>query len=121
MITDVVLYLVAFAIFVIMQSFAINGIYELFRGGCVNDMIDGRKCSGNLFYMIAPEFFEKNKSKKWSNPFFSCVKCMASFYSFITFMPVVVYLFGFHFIELFAWAFDAFILVALNYFIYKKL
>jgi hypothetical protein len=121
MIQEVVLYLIGFAIFVVLQAFAINGIFELFRGACVNDMNEGRKCSGNLFYMIAPSFFEKHKNSKWSNPFYSCVKCMASFWSLVTFMPMVIYLFGFHLVEIFIWAFDAFILVALNYFIYKKL
>jgi len=121
MIQEVVLYLVAFMIFVVLQSLAINGIYELFRGGCIeNDMKKGRVCSGNLFYMISPEFFERNKNKTWASPFFGCVKCMASFYSLITFFPTVIYLFGFHWEEIFIWAFDAFILVFLNYFFYKK-
>lgn len=121
MINEVILYLVGFAIFCVLQAFAINGIFELFRGGCVNDIKNGRKCSGNFFYMFAPEFFERNKNKRWSNPFFSCVKCMASIWSLITFMPLVIYLFGFHLIQIPIWAFDAFILVSLNYLIYKKL
>lgn len=122
MIQEVILYVVAFAIFCVLQAFAINGIFELFRGKCIeNDIQKGRVCSGNLFYMIAPEFFEKNKHKKWSNPVFSCVKCMASVWSLITFMPTVIFIFGFHWIEILVWAFNAFILVSLNYLIYKKL
>lgn len=121
MMQNVVLYLISFSIFVVLQSFAINGIFELCRGGCTNDIIKGKVCSGNLFYMISPSFFERNKNKKWAAPLFGCVRCMASTGSLITFFPTVIYLFGFHWEEIFIWAFDAFILVSLNFYVYKKL
>lgn len=114
-------HIIDFAIFVVLQSLAINGIYELFRGACVNDIDKGKVCGGNLFYMIAPNFFEKNKNKEWSKPLYTCIKCMASFWGAVTFFPVAIYLFGFHWEQIFIWMFDAFILVALNYFIYKQL
>lgn len=117
----IVLYLISFSIFVVLQALAINGVFELCRGGCVNDLKEGRKCSGNLFYMIAPEFFEKNKNKSWAAPLFGCVRCMSSFWSLITFFPTVIYFYGFHWEEIFIWAFDAFILVSLNFYVYKKL
>lgn len=114
-------YLIGFLIFVLLQAVAINGVYELFRGGCVNDIKEGRKCSGNLFYMIAPDFFERNKNKKWGNPLWSCVKCMASVWSAITFFPLVIFIFDFHLVEIFIWVFDSFVLVTLNYWVYKRL
>jgi len=117
---EIVLYLVSFLIFVVLQAMAINGIFELFRGSKINDLIKGEIYKGNLFYMISPKFFEKNKDKFWASNLFGCVKCMSSTYSLITFFPLVIYLFGFHWEEIFIWAFDAFILVFLNYFFYKK-
>jgi hypothetical protein len=118
---EILQYIIGFAIFMIMQAFFINGVFELCRGKCVNDIKDGKKCSGNLFYMINPEFFERGKGKEWGNPLFSCVRCMASVWSLITFFPTVIYLFGFHLVEIPVWVFDAIGLVSLNYLVYKKL
>lgn len=118
---DIFLYLICDLLFVLMQSFAINGVYELFRGKKMNDITKGIYYSGNLFYMVAPKFFEENKDKKWAAPLYGCVKCMSSVWSAIFFFPAVIYLFGFHYCEIFVWAFNAFILVVLNYAIYKRL
>lgn len=121
MMRDICIYVLSDLIFVIMQSFAINGVYELFRGKKMNDINKGIYYAGNLFYMIAPNFLEKNKEKKWAQPIYGCVRCMASAWSAIFFFPFVIYLFGFYWIEIPIWAFNAFVLVSLNYAIYKRL
>ena len=118
--TEIVLGLCGFLIFIVLRSLAINGVHELFKGGCIEEYQKGRKCSGNLFYMIAPDFFEKNKNKRWSNPLWSCVKCMGSVWGAITYFPIVIYFFGFEWIEIPIWIFDSFALVYLNYFFYKR-
>lgn len=121
MIEEVVLYCISFLIFVVSQSLAINGIYECFRGGCVNDIVKGKVCSGNIFYQLSPDFFEKHKNKIWAKPLFGCLRCMSSVYGALTFWPIVIMVFGFYPIEIIVFVFDVFILVYLNMFFYKRL
>lgn len=121
MIEQYILYLIWFCLFVILQGLAINGVYESFRGGCVNDIKKGEICSGNILYMVAPKFFERNKNKYWSKPFFSCVRCMSSVWGAITFFPAIIYLFNFQWVEIPLFIADVFILVSVNWYIYKKL
>lgn len=103
------------------QSLFINGVYELFNGKCITDIQKGKICDGNLFYKISPSFFENNRGKWWTYPIWSCVKCMSSIYSILTFFPVSIYLYGFRWEEIFIWIVDAVSLITLNYYVYKKL
>lgn len=119
-VTDI-LYLVGFFLFVILQSLAINGVYEAFNGRCWDEMDKGRMCSGNIFFKLAPEFLHRNKSKNWALPIYGCVKCMSSVVGGTIYWSVVLSLFGFHWIEVLVWVWDVFILVSLNYYIHKKL
>ena len=119
--SEVLIDLICFCIFVFLQALFINGIYECFQGGCVQDMNTGKKCDGMIFYKINPSFFEKNKGKWWSYFIFYCVKCMSSFWGALTFWPVVIYFFGFHYEEIFVYLFDIGVLITLNWIIYKKL
>jgi hypothetical protein len=108
-------------IFVLLQALMINGIYYCFQGGCTNDLMKGTICSGNIFYKIAPKFFERNKNKTWSTPLLGCVKCMASTYGTLSFWFFVLYVYGFAPIEIGAWIMDVFVLVSVNWIIYKML
>lgn len=99
--------LVEFVIFFVLQSIAINGVYESFQ-------------PGQIFYLIAPGFIERNKNKKWSKPFFSCVRCMASVWGGIFFWGTIIPIFGFHPFEIWVFIFDVFLLVYLNPWFYKK-
>jgi hypothetical protein len=120
--TNILLYLISFSVFVVLQSLAINGIYESFRGSAIKDDVSGKvSYQGMVFYMIAPKFFEKYKYKYWSKNIFSCIKCMSSTYGALTYFPFVVYVFGFRWIEVPVFLFDVFVLVTLNWMIYKKL
>lgn len=116
-----ILYLVGFCLFVVLQSLFINGINYSFSGGCVNEINKGKICKGNIFYMISPSFFEKCRGKWWTLPIWGCIRCQSSFWGAITFWPVVVYLFGFHWVQVGVFLFDVPILCSLNYYIYKKL
>lgn len=53
-------------------------------------------------------------------PLIQCIKCMASFWGGLTFWPVVLYLFGFHFLEIPIFFADMFSLVYINWIFYKK-
>jgi hypothetical protein len=100
--------LVEFCLFLILQSFFINGVHFCFQ-------------KDNIFYRINPIFFENNKKKWWAYPIFSCIRCMSSVYGTITFWPVVVYVFGFNIAEIFVFFIDIGCLITLNFMIYKKL
>lgn len=121
MIEQVVLYVIGFIIFCVLQSLSIHGIYYAFSGGCL-DQLDGSKfCNGSIFYKISPSFFEKNRGKCWTMPLWGCYKCMASFWGFVTFWGTVLPLFGFYLFEIWVFIFNVFILVSINSWIYKKI
>lgn len=117
----VICWLICFLAFGIIQGLIINGIHYCFQGGCINEINKGKVCAGNIFYMLAPGFFENNKSKWWSKPLWSCVKCMSSIWSIPTYWPVVLWTFGFEWWQIGIWVADIFMICSLNYYIYKKL
>lgn len=112
--------LIEFLLFMIVQALFINGVHECFSGRCWNDIKDGFKCEGQIFYKINPKWFEKVKGKTWVQPLWGCVRCMSSAWSIITFWPVVIYLYGWHWEEIFVWIVDMGCLIWLNFFLYKK-
>ena len=118
---DFLCWILAFTAFCIVQSFVINGVHYCFQGGCISEMNKGKICKGNVFYKINPNFFEKNKGKWWTMPLWSCVRCMSSVHSIWTYWPVVLLLFGFEYWQLYVWVIDVFVLVSLNYMVYKRL
>lgn len=121
MIINVLVYLICFSIFVVLQSLTINGIHECFNGKKFVDGLSKKvEYTGEVLYMLAPEFFEKYKYRAWAKPLYRCVKCMSSVWGAVTFWPLVIFLFGFHFIELLVFVFDVFILVYLNFFFFKR-
>lgn len=101
-------YIIAFSIFVVLQSLAINGWHECFA-------------EGNVFNKLFGSFLLKHKGKWWTMPLWGCVKCEASVMGSITFWFTVLPLFGFNFYELWGWFIDMFILVGLNWYFYKKI
>lgn len=108
MISELVLYLVGFILFLPVQSLAINGWHECFR-------------NGNIFEKIFGAFLEKHKGKWWTMPIWGCVKCESSVIGSITFWFTVIPIFGFHSYEIWIWVVDIFCLVNLNYWFYKTL
>lgn len=123
MIGEVLLYLVSFLVFSVLQAMMINGVHESFTGEKLAPDIKGETpvpYQGMIFYMMAPKFFERNKNKYWAKPLWVCVKCMASVWGAVTYWPVVIWLFGFRWIEIFVFCGDVFILVYLNFLFYKR-
>ena len=117
---DILCLMICFLVFAVLQALFINGVHELFKGGCVNDLIKGKICNGNLGYKLGQPFFEKHKSKTWAMPLWGCVKCQSSVWGAFTFWPVVLVLFGYDWKEIPVSVFDMIILIPLNYYIYKK-
>lgn len=98
--------LVSFIVFVLIQAVAINGVYESFQ-------------SGQIFHKIAPKFIDDNRKKWWTKPLYSCVKCMSSVVGGLLFWGTIVPVFGFYFFEIWIWFIDVFVLVVVNFQIYK--
>ena len=92
----------------IIQSVFINGVYMCFEEGMILFPLKVR-----LKKVIKNEWYHK--------PLFSCVRCMASVYSFITYWPFVLYNFGFSLVELPVYVLNIGVLVYVNFFFYKKI
>jgi len=103
---NVLIYIVCFLIFIVLQGLFINGVRDLFNEGMV-------------LYKLRL-FIDSHVNEFWRKPLYSCVKCMASFWGAITFFPFAIYLFGFRWEEILVYGFDAIILVYVNYFFYKN-
>jgi len=98
--------LASFVIFIILQGLFINGVYESFQEGMVLSPVK------KFLSLFISEFFQL--------PLFGCIRCMASWWGTVTFMPTVIYLYGFHWVEIPIQVFDIFVLCFVNFFIYKK-
>jgi len=92
-------------IFVLLQGLAINGFYASMDDGMIFNWY-------RVWLKKMPDWIGK--------PFGLCVRCMASTGSIVTFWPYVLHRYGWHPAEVGAWAMDAFILVTINFYIYKK-
>lgn len=58
---------------------------------------------------------------KWlRKPIIQCVKCMASFWGALTFWPIVLFLFGFNYLEIPVFFADMFSLTYISWILYKK-
>jgi hypothetical protein len=99
--------LINFILFVFIQSIFINGVNQTFK----EDMI---------FYKLGKWLDGVIKYDWIKLPLWKCVRCMSSFYGIITFLPLVIFIYGFHWIEFPILAVDIFSLVTVNYYIYKK-
>lgn len=93
-------------------------IFVLFQGLAINGFSSSME-EGMIFHSYKKWL---QRQKKWiGKPMGLCIRCMASTGSAVTFWPVTIYLYGWHPIEIFAWVMDAFVLVSVNYWIYKKM
>ncbi len=118
---EVLCWLVAFILFLLIQGLMINGVHYCCQGACVNEINKGKVCNGNIFYKINPSFFERSKNKWWSFPIFSCVRCMSSLHGTLSYWPLALWVFGFNYWQIAVWVVDMFCLIGVNYWIYKKL
>lgn len=65
--------------------------------------------------------YEDYKYSKWiRKPIIQCIKCMASFWGGLSYWPVVLFLFGFNWLEVPVFFADMFCLTYLNWVLYLK-
>ena len=99
-------------LFLIVQAWVINGVHIAFKGYKQNGIPHG-----NVFYLM---FAHKWSGEEWwQKPLYVCIKCMASLWGAATFWPFVLYVYGFHWVELPIFVADVFALVFLNFLFYK--
>lgn len=95
---------ISFFLFVLIQGVAINGLYEATQEKMIL------------------HFYRKwlQKQPAWiGKPLGLCVKCMASVWGGILFWGTVLPIFGFSFYEIWIYIVDVFVLVVVNFQIYK--
>lgn len=116
---DILVYVISFFLFVLLQSIFINGVYISFQGN--DEIVDGKlKMKGMILYPIGRWLKLNIKNDFFLKPLFICIKCMASFYGTITFWPIVIYIYGFNLVEIYFFVLDIFCLVYMNFLLYKK-
>ncbi len=104
----IVLGLSGFLLLSIIQAYVINGIKEAMNEGHI------------LFWFS--KFIEKNvKSETIRKPLGKCIRCMASTGGAITYWPFVLFVFGWHWAEVPIFVANMFVLVVLNWLIFKKI
>ncbi len=116
----ILVYLIGFCIIMVIQSLFINGLYHAFSGKELNDLYKGKTWDGNILYPVK-RFLRKYINNFWQRPLFDCIRCMSSIYGTITFVPFVIYLFGFRLVEIPILIVDIFCLSYLNYYFFKKI
>jgi len=105
-------------IFLFIQAMIINGVHQSFKGYKVTDPTNGEVTyHGMIFYLLFA--YKWDKENWWHKPLYSCVKCMASVWGFVTFWPTVLYIFGFELWQIPLYTADVFALVYLNWIFYK--
>lgn len=93
-------------IFIFFQGLSINGFQQSMEDGMI----------------LNPYKKWLQKMPSWiGKPLGLCIKCSASIGSIVTFWPVALYVYGWHPFEIFVWVFDIFVLVSVNWILYKKM
>ncbi len=93
-------------IFVFLQGLFVNGIQLA--------MEDGKILAGYKRWL--------KEQKKWiGQPMGLCVVCSASVGATVTFWPAVIFFYGWHPAEVFAWLMNIPILAVVNFWIFKKM
>lgn len=97
--------LVSFVLFVFLQGMFINGIAGAAEKG----------------YILEKALnWWKHNTGFWGKPVLGCVKCMSSFWGAATYWPAVLMEFGFEWWQVPVFIADVFILVFVNWFLFKR-
>lgn len=76
--------------------------------------------NGECDLIFYKEYQEYKYSKWLRKPIIQCIKCMSSFWGALTFWPIVLFIFGFHLLEIPIFFADVFSLTYLNWVLYKR-
>lgn len=121
---NLLIYIICFCLFVILQAYVINGVHYCFKY-TIHKKVETNETyiEGNIFYKVSLWFNKRENRicKFLSKPLFNCIRCMASIWGTITFWVAVIPIIGFYPQEIIVWLFDILILVSLNWQIYKKM
>lgn len=105
---NILINLASFSIFILLQGLLINGWHQSQKEG--------------MIFSFIPHFLEKTVKAEWINKMvFKCIRCESSIFGALTFIPVFIYFFGFRWIMIPILISDIFILVTVNWLIYKKI
>ena len=102
---NIVVGLIAFLLFVIVQSVIINGVKGTFEEGMIFEKY-GKWVQG------------LGKNYKFLG---SCVRCMAISFGGLIYWPAVLWIFGFEVWQVFVFIADAFCVSTISFYLYKKL
>lgn len=102
---NIVIGLVAFFLFIVIQSLVINGIKGTFE-------------EGMIFEKYGKWVKELGRNFKFMG---SCVKCMAVSFGGLMYWPFVLYIFGFEVWEVLIFVANAFCVSSLSFYFYKNL
>lgn len=102
---NIVVGIICFLLFVVVQSVTINGIKGTFEEG-----------------MIFEKYGKWVKSLGWiGKPLGSCIKCMGASFGGLLFWPTVIWLFDFQMWQVPVFVADVFCVSILSWYFYKKL
>ncbi len=106
-------YIAAFLLFTVLQAIFINGVYSAMEKGNVLAFIKDE--------LTAVTAETKYKYNGWLRKSVggACIRCMASTYGTLTFIPLFIYVFGLRWEIVPSLLFDIFILTYLNFYFYK--
>ena len=103
---NIAISLLCFGVFCFLQALFINGVKGAMDEGMI---LEGFK-----------KYVQKKLGDYWSKSWVGCIRCMASGWSAVTFWPAVLIGFGFEWWEVPLFVANVFILVCVNFYIYKK-
>lgn len=104
---NIVIGLTGFLLFVIVQALVINGIKA--------------SMDENMILEKPAGWIKKKLGATLSKPIVGCIRCFSSFYGGLMYWPTAIYLFGFNLWQVPVFIADAFILVTVSWYFYKKL
>lgn len=99
--------LICFFVFIVLQGLFINGLKS--------SMEEGMILEGYI------KWVKRTFNEYWQKPLGTCIKCLASIIGFITYWPSVISSFGYKHWMIPVFIADVFILVAISWYIFKKL
>lgn len=101
-----IVYLIMFIVFCFVQSMFIIGVKDCFG----KDMI----------FENLGKWLKEKLGEKLTKPLFGCVKCMSSLWGAVTYFPTVLCYYGYESWQIPVFIADAFVLVFMTYYLYKR-
>lgn len=104
---NIILGMLAFLVFCILESLVINGIRSTTEKG--------------MIFEKPALWVQKKLGPFWSHPVVGCIKCSGLSYGGLMFWPAVLQAFGFHWWQVPLYFVNALILSVISWYFYKRL